>query len=111
MPLIPRFTPAPLRHYTVQYALPYRQFSRIIRCLYPRFYKSEILPLPFPQPFRYQLRLILFRHRPADRDPWLLNVTNGTVNLRTGEFREHRLEDLITKFASVDYDEKADCPV
>jgi hypothetical protein len=64
MPLISRFTPAPLRHYPVQYALPYRQVSRMIRHLYPRCYKSEILPLPFPQPFCYQLRLIPLRRRP-----------------------------------------------
>ena len=39
-----------------------------------------------------------------DADPWLLNVLNGTIDLRTGELREHRREDLITKLAPVDYD-------
>jgi putative DNA primase/helicase len=38
-----------------------------------------------------------------DADPWLLNALNGTVDLRTGELREHRREDLITKIAPVDY--------
>jgi putative DNA primase/helicase len=47
----------------------------------------------------------------VDKDPWLFNVENGTVDLRTGEFREHRPEDMITKRAHVEYGEKADCPV
>ena len=46
-----------------------------------------------------------------DKDPWLLNVKNGTIDLRSGEIREHRQEDLITRIANVDFDEKADCPV
>ena len=32
-----------------------------------------------------------------DADPWLLNCPNGTLDLRTGQLREHRREDLITK--------------
>ena len=42
-----------------------------------------------------------------DVDPWLLNVENGTINLRTGELREHRRGDLITKQAPVTYDRGA----
>jgi putative DNA primase/helicase len=45
-----------------------------------------------------------------DRNPWLLNVKNGTIDVITGEFREHRQEDMITKLANVDYDPKTDCP-
>lgn len=45
-----------------------------------------------------------------DADPWLLNVRNGTVDLRTGTLRPHQREDLITKLAPVDYDPEADCP-
>lgn len=45
-----------------------------------------------------------------DKDPWLLNVTNGTLDLRTGELREHRREDLITKLAPVEYDPDAEAP-
>jgi putative DNA primase/helicase len=45
-----------------------------------------------------------------DADPWLLNVENGTIDLRTGELREHRREDFITKLAPVAFDPKADCP-
>lgn len=32
-----------------------------------------------------------------DADPWILNAANGTIDLRTGELREHRRSDLITK--------------
>ncbi len=39
-----------------------------------------------------------------DADPWLLNVENGTVDLRTGELRGHSREDRITKIAPVAYD-------
>jgi putative DNA primase/helicase len=45
-----------------------------------------------------------------DADPWLLNAENGTVDLRTGELREHRREDLITRLAPVCYDPDAEAP-
>jgi putative DNA primase/helicase len=45
-----------------------------------------------------------------DCDSMLLNCQNGTLDLRTGQFREHRREDLITKLSPVVYDEKATCP-
>ncbi len=45
-----------------------------------------------------------------DTDPWLFNVNNGTIELRTGELREHRREDFITKLAPVDFDQDATCP-
>jgi putative DNA primase/helicase len=38
-----------------------------------------------------------------DADPWLFNVANGTVDLRTGELGEHRREDLLTKLSPVAY--------
>jgi putative DNA primase/helicase len=44
-----------------------------------------------------------------DQDHMLLNVRNGTLDLRTGELREHRREDLITKLAPVEYDPDAKC--
>lgn len=37
----------------------------------------------------------------ADRD--VINVRNGTLDLRSGELRPHRPRDLITKIAPVDY--------
>jgi putative DNA primase/helicase len=45
-----------------------------------------------------------------DADPWLLNVLNGTIDLRTEELREHRREDLITKIAPVEYTPRALAP-
>jgi len=38
-----------------------------------------------------------------DSDPWALNCLNGTVDLRTGELREHRAEDYLTKLAPVNF--------
>lgn len=38
-----------------------------------------------------------------DRDPWLLNVSNGTLELRTGKLRPHSHEDLLTKLSPVKY--------
>jgi putative DNA primase/helicase len=46
-----------------------------------------------------------------DRDPWLLSVENGTLDLGSGELREHRPEDMITKLAPVTYDPAARAPV
>jgi putative DNA primase/helicase len=45
-----------------------------------------------------------------DARPWFLNVQNGTIDLRTGELRPHRQEDLITKIAPVAYDPDARAP-
>jgi len=45
-----------------------------------------------------------------DAAPWLLNVQNGTLDLRTGELRPHRREDMLTKLAPVAYDPEAECP-
>src|SRR5215208_3158020 len=45
--------------------------------------------------------------RELDADPWLLNVLNGTVDLRTRELRQHDRKDLITKLAPVEYDPDA----
>ena len=42
-----------------------------------------------------------------DSDPYLFNVQNGTVDLRTGELRHHSPADLITRMAPVDYDPDA----
>jgi len=36
-----------------------------------------------------------------DADPWLLNTPGGVVDLRTGEMREHRPDDYMTKITAV----------
>lgn len=46
-----------------------------------------------------------------DSDPWLLNCPNGTVDLKTGELRPHRREDLITRTCGAPYDPGAKAPL
>ncbi|MEW5784803.1 MAG: phage/plasmid primase, P4 family [Bacillota bacterium] len=38
-----------------------------------------------------------------DRDIWLLNCLNGTINLTTGRLHSHRRDDFITKLCPVEY--------
>ena len=60
----------------------------------------------------------LFKHEPGitidpsmiNRNIYLFNVQNGTVDLRTGELLPHRKEDYITKISPVFYDSQATCP-
>ena len=44
-----------------------------------------------------------------DSDPWLLNTPGGTVDLRSGESREHRRDDHITKITKIA--PGGDCPL
>jgi putative DNA primase/helicase len=46
-----------------------------------------------------------------DSNPWLLNVQNGTIDLKTAELRPHKQENLITKLTDVPYNRNAACPV
>ncbi len=46
-----------------------------------------------------------------DKDNYLLGVTNGVINLRTGALREPRQEDYITKQAHVAYEPEAQAPL
>lgn len=43
-------------------------------------------------------------------DPYLLGVKNGVIDLRTGEFRDYRPEDLLSDQIDVLYDPNAKCP-
>ncbi|MCA9266463.1 MAG: hypothetical protein KDA60_21535, partial [Planctomycetales bacterium] len=52
---------------------------------------------------------LAIHHESLNREPYLLNVRNGTLNLRTLELRSHRREDLLTQLAPVDFDPDADC--
>jgi len=45
-----------------------------------------------------------------DQGSYLFNCKNGTLDLRTMEFREHRSEDYLTMMSGVTYDPKAICP-
>jgi putative DNA primase/helicase len=46
-----------------------------------------------------------------DADPFLFNCLNGTIDLRTGELRPARREDLITKIVNLNYVKDAKCEV
>lgn len=45
-----------------------------------------------------------------DTNPWLLNVLNGTLDLRTGELRPHDPADMLSKSANAAYYPTAKCP-
>ena len=45
-----------------------------------------------------------------NQDPWLLNVANGTLDLRKGELRPHRREDHITTRVPFGYHADAEAP-
>lgn len=49
--------------------------------------------------------------RDLDADPYLLNVANGTLDLRTGELRPHSPTDRITKVTRAAYDPEAPSPL
>ena len=44
-----------------------------------------------------------------DSNPWLLNLPNGSLELDSGHFREHRSEELQTKLAGASYYQQAPC--
>jgi len=46
----------------------------------------------------------------CDSDLYLLNLRNGTLDLRTGKLENHNKSDYITRIIDLEYDEKADCP-
>lgn len=57
---------------------------------------------------RFQ-REVLIDIEQLDKDPYLFNVKNGTINLRTGQLQPHNKEDLISKQSFVKYDPTANC--
>src|SRR5262249_28960204 len=54
---------------------------------------------------------IVVEHTVFDSNHWLVNVANGTLDLRTGELKPHNRYDLITKLINVPYDVNATCPL
>lgn len=46
-----------------------------------------------------------------DKDPLLLVMENGTLDLRHGQLRPSRINDLCTKQAAVSFDVDAECPL
>ena len=57
-----------------------------------------------------EIEMSLLSHR-MDADPWLFNVSNGTIDLRTGKLQQHDRTDYITKVSPVTYDPNATCPL
>ena len=53
---------------------------------------------------------IAVRMEAFDRDKYLFNCHNGTIDLRTMEFKPHFPSDYLTKLSDVDYDPSATCP-
>lgn len=49
-------------------------------------------------------KLLVVHESAIDRNAWLLNCRNGTVDLRTGEIKPHDPQDYITKVVPLDYD-------
>jgi len=58
----------------------------------------------------YATRNLLIEPDQLDQDIYLLNFENGTVDLRTGQIRQHDQADHITKLVEYDYDKNASCP-
>lgn len=54
---------------------------------------------------------VLVDHHDLDNHPWLLNVANGTIDLRTGQLGAHNPDHLITKQAPTRYEPEADAPL
>jgi putative DNA primase/helicase len=53
---------------------------------------------------------VAVKHEQLDADRMLLNCKNGTIDLRTGQLRAHRREDLLTKIAGTSFAANAVCP-
>lgn len=56
-------------------------------------------------------RMVAITPEQLDQDPFLLNCKNGTLHLKTGEFRKHRRRDMLTKTTPVEFSESATCPI
>jgi len=56
-------------------------------------------------------RIVVANVPDFDRDHYVINAMNGTLDLRSGRLRPHARRDNITHLAPVQYDEDAECPV
>lgn len=54
---------------------------------------------------------ITVHHDDLDANPWILNVANGTINLRNGELLPHEPADLCTLQAPVSFNPDATAPL
>jgi putative DNA primase/helicase len=79
----------------LRHALKWEDERRLVACLNQMKSEPDVPILPAQ----------------LDADPYLFNVLNGTIDLRTGQLREHRREDYLSKLAPVEYDPQARCPL
>ncbi len=54
---------------------------------------------------------ITIRSEDLDKNPWLLNCQNGTINLRTGKLQDHNPKDYITKICAAEYNSECAIPL
>jgi putative DNA primase/helicase len=79
-----------------------------------KMWTAWALSSEFEPPLRSMLNLasasLIIKPDALDADAWLLGCPNGTLDLRTGQLREARREDFITKQIGVAFDPTAKCP-
>tara|TARA_R110000803_G_scaffold62972_2_gene123445 strand:+ start:3565 stop:5805 length:2241 start_codon:yes stop_codon:yes gene_type:complete len=82
--------------------------KRIGQALKSHALRSQNSPM-FPNSIKRAAKLTAKPLSTFDRHKMLLNVGNGTVNLKTGELQPHRREDWLTHKLTVDYNPEATC--
>src|SRR3546814_5504029 len=75
----------------------------------PRSTRTDTL-FPYTTLFRSLDRRLIVAPDAFDADPWLLGTPGAVVDLRTGEARGYRPEDMVSKHTAVRPADSADCP-
>lgn len=86
----------------------------------PKTYKELLVEWAANQRYSSKIKdtMMMLRGRDAlwcesddfDVDPYLFNVANGVVDLRTGELKPHTREFMCTKISKINYDPEAEAP-
>ncbi len=53
---------------------------------------------------------LLVQNNALDNQPWLLNCSNGIIDLQTSQLKMHTPESFITQYTDVAYNPDAECP-
>jgi putative DNA primase/helicase len=53
---------------------------------------------------------VSIRAEQLDASPWLINLQNGTVDLRSGSLDPHQRDQLLTRVIPIQFDPEADVP-
>lgn len=53
---------------------------------------------------------VSIRAEQLDASPWLINLQNGTVDLRSGSLDPHQRDQLLTRVIPIQFDPAAECP-